>query len=123
MKIGSKRREVNFLKTTQDSVLFLSSEQGGPVTNSPMLKAAGNSELLTCTDSDFDSCEETRKRRSGACIFFRNSLIYWKSGKQNPVSRSTTKAEFYALLEGIAEVEFLQDVIHFAYKVDKRIFN
>jgi hypothetical protein len=27
------------------------------------------------------------------------------------------------LLEGITEVEFLQDVIHFAYKVDKRIFN
>jgi hypothetical protein len=37
------------------------SEQGGPVTNSPMLKAAGNSELLTFTDSDFASCEETRK--------------------------------------------------------------
>ena len=27
------------------------------------------------------------------------------------------------MLEGITEVEFLQDVIHFAYKVDKRIFN
>jgi hypothetical protein len=44
---------VNSLKTTQDYVLFLSSEQGGTVTNSPMLKAAGNSELLTFTDSDF----------------------------------------------------------------------
>jgi len=27
------------------------------------------------------------------------------------------------LLEGITEVEFLQDAIHFAYKVDRRIFN
>jgi hypothetical protein len=27
------------------------------------------------------------------------------------------------LLEGITEVDFLQDVIHFAYKVDKRILN
>jgi hypothetical protein len=88
-----------------------------------MLKAARNSELLTFTNSDFASCEEIRKSRSGACIFFCNSLIYWKSGKQNHVSRSTTQAEFYALLEGITEVEFLQDVIHFAYKVDKRIFN
>jgi hypothetical protein len=80
-----------------------------------MLKAAGNSELLTFTDSDFASCEETRK-----CS---NSLIYWKSGKQNHISRRTTEAEFYALFEGITEVEFLQDVIHFAYKVDKRILN
>ena len=88
-----------------------------------MLKAAGNSELLTFTDSGFASCEETRKSISGAYIFFCNSLIYWKSGKQNDVSRSTTEAEFYVLLEGITEVEFLQDVIHFAYKVDQRILN
>jgi hypothetical protein len=117
------RRVVNYLKSSQDSVLFLSSEQGGPVTDSPMLKTAGNSELLTFTDSDFASCEETRKSRSGACIFFCNSLIHWKSGKQNHVSSSATEAEFYALLEGITKVECLQDVIHFAYKVDKRIFN
>jgi hypothetical protein len=71
-----------------------------------MLKAAGNSELLTFTDSGFASCEETRKSRSRACIFFSDSLIYWKSGKQNHISRSTTKAELYALLEGITEVEF-----------------
>jgi hypothetical protein len=88
-----------------------------------MLKAAGNSELLTLSDSDFSPCEETRKSRSGDCIFFCYSLIYWKSGKQNHVSRRTTEAEFYALLEGITEVEFLQDVIPFAYKVDRRIFN
>ena len=93
------------------------------MTDSPMLKAAGNSELLTFTDSDFASCEETIKSRSRGCIFFCNSLIYWKSGKQNHVSRGTTETEFYGLLEGITEVEFLQDVIHFAYKVDKRIFN
>ena len=76
------RTVVNYLKTAQDSVLFLSPRQVGPVTNSPMLKAAGNSELLTFTDSDFASCEETRKSRSGTCIFLCNSLIYWKSGRK-----------------------------------------
>jgi len=69
------------------------------VTNSPMLKAVGNSELLTFTDSDFSSCEDTRKSRSGACIFFCNSLIYWKSGKQNHVSRSTSEAQSNPSLE------------------------
>jgi hypothetical protein len=47
-----------------------------------MLKAAGNSELLSFTDSDSASCEETRKSGYGAYISFRNSLVYWKSGKQ-----------------------------------------
>jgi len=60
------RGVVNYHKTTQDSVLFLSSEQGRPVKNTPMLKAAGNSELLTFTESDFASCEKTRKSKSGA---------------------------------------------------------
>ena len=59
LDIGSKSRQLP--QTTQDSVLFLSSEQGGSVNNSPMLKAAGNSALLTFSDSDFASCEETRR--------------------------------------------------------------
>ena len=84
-----------------------------------MLKAAGNSEVLAFTDSDFASCEEIRKSRCGACIFFCNSLIYFKSGKQNHVSRSTTEAGFFALLEGITEVEFLQDVVHLPTKLTK----
>ena len=71
----------------------------------------------------FCSCEEKRKNRSEDCISLCNSLVYWKSGKQNHNSKSTAEAEFNALLEGITEVEFLQDVIHFAYKVDKRILN
>jgi hypothetical protein len=75
-----------------------------------MLKAAGNSELLTRTDNNFAFCEETSKAD-------------WKSVKQNHISRSTTEAEFYALLEKITEVEFLQDAIHFAYKFQKLIFN
>ena len=90
LDIGSKSSELP--QTIQDFVLFLSSEQRRPVTNSPMLKAAGNSELLTFTDSDFASCEETRKIRSGSCIFFCNSLMRWKSGKQNHVSRSTHRS-------------------------------
>jgi hypothetical protein len=36
-------------------------------------------------------------------------VIYWKSDKQNNVSRSTTEASLYALLDGITEVKFFQD--------------
>ena len=81
-----------------------------------MFKAVGNSEVTTFSDSDLASCEKTRARRSVACIFFNLD-------KQNHVSRSTTSAEFYALLEGITDGELLKHVIYFAYKVEKRIFN
>ena len=64
-----------------------------------------------------------KKSISGVLIFFRTLLMYWRSGKQNHVSRSTTEAEFYALLEGITEVEFRQDFIYFPYKFDTRILN
>jgi len=81
------RRVVNYLKTIQDSVLFLSSEQGGPVTNLPNAQSCRISELLTFTDSYFASCEETSNGRCGACIFCCNSLIYMlclrESQKQN----------------------------------------
>jgi hypothetical protein len=50
------RRVVKYLKTTQDSVLF--------PTNSPIVKAVGNSEMLTFIDSEFSTSEETRKSRS-----------------------------------------------------------
>jgi hypothetical protein len=40
----------------------------------------------------------------------------------NHVSRSTTESECNALLERITEVDFLQEVIHLAYKVDKISF-
>jgi hypothetical protein len=53
-------------------------------------------------------------------------VIRWCVGNQgNKITSQEvpTEAEFYALLEGITDVEFLQDIIHFAYKVDKRIFN
>jgi len=53
-------------------------------------------------------------------------VIRWSIGNQGNKIRSQEvpqKLSFYALLEGITEVEFLQDVIHFAYKVDKRILN
>jgi hypothetical protein len=53
------RRVEHYLNNFQDSLDFLSSEQGGPVTHSPMLKAA-------------------EKSRCGSCIFFFDLVGFWK---------------------------------------------
>jgi hypothetical protein len=52
-------RVEHYLNNFQDSVDFLTSEQGRPVTNSPMLKAA-------------------EKSRSGSCVFFCDLVFFWK---------------------------------------------
>ena len=73
------------------------------------------SKLLKIPSSSWGLSKEDQwqTHQCSACIFLCYSLINRIKGKQNHVLRSTTEAEFYALLEGITEVEFVRDVIHF----------
>jgi len=75
------QRGVNYLKLLKLSFFSLALSKEGPWIGNyaPMFKTTGNSELLSLSEGDFASCEETRKSRSGACIFFCNSLIHWNS--------------------------------------------
>jgi len=41
-------------------------------------------------------------------VFFGQTLISWKSGKQRTVTRSSAEAEYKALTDGTAEVIWLQ---------------
>ncbi|GJS63466.1 ribonuclease H-like domain-containing protein [Tanacetum coccineum] len=54
------------------------------------------------SDADWAKCVITRK--SGYCIFLNNSLISWKSKKQNTLSKSSTEAEYRALASVTSEV-------------------
>ncbi|XP_019259863.1 PREDICTED: uncharacterized protein LOC109237924 [Nicotiana attenuata] len=48
-----------------------------------------------------------RKSVTGYLVKFGNSLISWKSKKQNTVSRSLAKAEFRSMASTVAEVSWL----------------
>ncbi|GJZ39135.1 ribonuclease H-like domain-containing protein [Tanacetum coccineum] len=70
--------------------------------------------LTAYSDADWAKCIVTRKSVTGYCVFLNNSLVYWKSKKQNTLSKSSTEAEYRALASVTSDViwilNFLKDL-------------
>ncbi|GJS92742.1 ribonuclease H-like domain-containing protein, partial [Tanacetum coccineum] len=49
--------------------------------------------LTAYSDVDWAKCIVTRKSVTGYCVFLNNSIVSWKSKKQNTFSKSSTEAE------------------------------
>ncbi|GKC34154.1 ribonuclease H-like domain-containing protein [Tanacetum coccineum] len=56
------------------------------------------------SDADWAKCIVIRKSVTGYCVFLNNSLVSWKSKKQNTLSKSSTEAEYKALASVTSEV-------------------
>jgi hypothetical protein len=72
-----------------------------------------NVDIMTCyVDSDWAGDIIDRKSTTGFVIKLFGNSIYWKSKKQNCVTKSSTFAEYVALSEAVTEINFLKNVVN-----------
>lgn len=63
-------------------------------------------------DSDWSHCPDSRRSISGFCIFIGNSLVSWKSKKQDVVSHSSAEAEYRLMAYTTKEVIWLSRMVN-----------
>lgn len=72
-----------------------------------LLRSEPTRELNCWYDSDWAARPNTRRSVTGYMIKFGNSLILWKSKKQQTISRSSAEAEYKSMASGMKEIIWL----------------
>lgn len=67
--------------------------------------------LDCCVDADWAGDIVDRKSTTGYVIRMHGNSVYWKSKKQDIVTKSSTEAEYVALSECVSEVKLIRELL------------
>lgn len=84
----------------------------GTVNHGIFLSSSSKLHLQGYTDSDWAGCPTTRRSTTGYFTMIGASPISWKSKKQSTISRSSAEAEYRALANLTAELQWLTYLFH-----------
>ncbi|XP_039064863.1 secreted RxLR effector protein 161-like [Hibiscus syriacus] len=73
-----------------------------------LFKVASNDKIVAYYDADFSAGPMSRKYVIGFCIKIGDSLVYWKSKKQNTVARSSAEVEYRSMAMTTFELVWLK---------------
>ncbi|KAG7543242.1 Reverse transcriptase RNA-dependent DNA polymerase [Arabidopsis thaliana x Arabidopsis arenosa] len=68
--------------------------------------------LKAYIDAYWNSCQDSRRSTSGYCMFLGDSLISWKSRKQDVCSASSTESEYRVMAMGSKEIAWLVKLLN-----------
>ncbi|XP_018622559.1 secreted RxLR effector protein 161-like [Nicotiana tomentosiformis] len=69
-----------------------------------LLSSRNENTITAYCDADWAACLLTRKSVTGFFIKYGESLVSWKSKKQNTISRSSAKSEYTSIASTVAEL-------------------
>ncbi|KAJ0600057.1 putative RNA-directed DNA polymerase [Helianthus annuus] len=95
------KRILRYLKGTATHGLLLK-QQSPPVLHAYTDASFNN--LSAFSDADWAGCPDDRRSTGGYAIYLGSNLVSWSARKQKTVSRSSTKSEYKALADTVAEL-------------------
>ncbi|XP_041017891.1 uncharacterized mitochondrial protein AtMg00810-like [Juglans microcarpa x Juglans regia] len=71
--------------------------------------------ITTYSDANWANCPDTRRSTIGFCMFIGQSLVAWKSKKQNTISLSSAESKYRAMVAAVCELTWLRYFLNNLY--------